>query len=219
MVRQGPKPSSRPAVKRLGKIRGAILDVLAAAGGTATLQEIAAALHRKRARDLRRRNLPMLQDERILTVDGDVVTLAPNWLDALDEARELGGEIGAEEIARRRLQTKRKAYHGRYKVEASHHYANVSADGWTEDLQPDGPEASADRGQEVSVSPLAAAIRSYLEKNPNDACQPPGWIGVTLWAHNLYPGKPTPAETGTAIGELGGEKYLRMHLERAREAA
>src|SRR5215213_10604015 len=66
MVRQGVRSEPRPAVKRLGKTRGAILDALDAGGGVLSLQEIADALHRKRARDLRRRNLPMLEEAGII---------------------------------------------------------------------------------------------------------------------------------------------------------
>src|SRR5215203_5965457 len=46
-VRQGAKAEPRPAIRRLGKIRGAILDALDAAVGTLTLQQLADALHRK----------------------------------------------------------------------------------------------------------------------------------------------------------------------------
>jgi len=136
MVRQGVRSEPRPAVKRLGKTRGAILDALDASGGVLTLQEIADALHRKRARDLRRRNLPMLEEAGIIIVDGDVVTLAEDWLDRLKAARELGGEIEAEEHARRRYRDKSRAYHNRQQVESTHHYVNIcGADGHVEDLE------------------------------------------------------------------------------------
>jgi Domain of unknown function (DUF3854) len=136
MVRQGVRSEPRPAVKRLGKTRGAILDALDASGGVLTLQEIADALHRNRARDLRRRNLPMLEEAGIITVDGDVVTLAEDWLDRLEDARELGGEIEAEEHARRRYRDKSRAYHNRQQVESTHHYVNIrGADGHVEDLE------------------------------------------------------------------------------------
>jgi Domain of unknown function (DUF3854) len=136
MVRQGVRSEPRPAVKRLGKTRGAILDALDASGGVLTLQEIADALHRKRARDLRRRNLPMLEEAGIIIVDGDVVTLAEDWLDRLEDARELGGEIEAEEHARRRYRDKSRAYHNRHQVESTHHYVNIpGADGHVEDLE------------------------------------------------------------------------------------
>jgi hypothetical protein len=95
-VRLSLAPRPRPAVKRLGKIRGAFLDALDAAGGSSTVVEICEVLHRSRPRDMRRRVMPMLVEAHIITVDGDEVTLAADWLQRLEEARELGGEIEAE---------------------------------------------------------------------------------------------------------------------------
>jgi hypothetical protein len=115
-VRESPRPEPRDRITRLGKIRGAILDVLDAAGGSATLKEIADALHRKRARDLRRRNLPMLEEAGIVEVEGDVVTLSHNWLEALEEQRELGKEIEAEKLARERYREKSDGYHRRHEA-------------------------------------------------------------------------------------------------------
>jgi hypothetical protein len=218
-VRESKPPAPRERIERLGKIRGAVVDALVAAGGSCTLAELCEVLHRKRARDVKRRILPMLEDARVLTVDGDTMTLSDNWLDALNEAREIGGEIEADELAEDRRKRKSRAYRDRHKVKVSRHYVNAGADGHVEELQPDGPEPSADRGQEAAVSPLAAAIRSYLDWSPHDACQPPGWIGVTLWAFDLVAGKPTPVEVRGAIDELGGERFLRDRLERAREVA
>ena len=113
-VRQGVKLESRDRIVRLGKVRGAILDALDVAGGSATLQEIAEALHPKRPRDVRRRNLPMLEDAGILTVDDDVVTLADNWLEALEVQRELGKEAEADELAAVRHRLKSRAFHSRH---------------------------------------------------------------------------------------------------------
>jgi hypothetical protein len=127
-VRESKPPAPRPAVARLGKVRGAILDALDAAGGTATLQEIADALHRKRPRDLVRRKrspkgrdglLVWLEEAGILAVEGDVVSVADNWLDRLEEARETGGELEAEELARKRYRDRSRAYHARNKVQES----------------------------------------------------------------------------------------------------
>jgi len=234
-VRQGPPPEPRPAIKRLGKVRGAILDALDAAGGTLIVQEIAETLHRKRPRDIRRRNLPMLEEAGIVAIDGDVVTLADNWLERLDEARQVGGEIdtisidgriveGAETIARHRLDIKRKAYHGRHKVlESSPSAAGLEAVRRSRDLRSAylasiTPDTSA-TAAEVSPGSLAAAARDYLERRPKDARQPAGWIGVVLWSEDLYPGKPTPAEMKAAIEELGGAAYLDGLLKRAKGAA
>jgi hypothetical protein len=159
MVRQGVRSEPRPAVKRLGKTRGAILDALDAGGGVLTLQEIADALHRKRARDLRRRSLPMLEEAGIITVEGDVVTLTEDWLDRLEDARELGGEIEAEELARRRYREKSRAYHNRQQVEPARHYVNIpGADGHIENLEPiAGALSEAD-------SRTLEAIRAFEDK-------------------------------------------------------
>ena len=52
------------------------------------------------------------------------------------------------------------------------------------------------------VSPLAQAMRRYLERNPQHWGEAPSWIGLTLWAYDLYPGKPTPEESKAAMREL-----------------
>jgi hypothetical protein len=109
----------RESIKRLGKICGAILDALDASGGTLTLQQLAEILHRARSRDIRRRNLPMLEEASIIEVDGDVVRLTDGWLEALEKQRRLGKEIEAEELARTRYKLKSRAYHSRHNVPQS----------------------------------------------------------------------------------------------------
>jgi hypothetical protein len=118
-VRQSPKLEPRDRIEMLGKIRGAILDALDAGGETLTLQEIASILHRSRPRDIRRRNLPMLEDAGIIQVDGDTLSLTDNWLEALEEQRQLGKEIEAEEVARTRHKLKSRAYHSRHETPRS----------------------------------------------------------------------------------------------------
>ncbi len=115
-VRQSPKPRSWDRIERLGKIRGAILDALDAAGGTLTLHELCEVLHRSRPRDIRRRNLPMLEEAGIVAIDGDTVSLTPDWLDRLEEQRKLGKEIEAEETARERYKIKSRGYHRRHEA-------------------------------------------------------------------------------------------------------
>jgi uncharacterized protein DUF3854 len=216
-VRQSVKLEPRDEIKRLGKIRGAILDVLDKEGRPMDINELAAALHRRRARDIRRRTLPMLEEAGVLKVDDDVVSLTDDWLDALEDQRRLGKEIEADELARTRHKLKSQAYHDRDKVEPPPHWTNSDADGALEDLRPADEPDQAPSAPEVSA--LAVAVRDYLARSPHDACQPPGWIGVTLWAFGLYPGKPTPTETRAAIEEIGGEDYLRERLRVAKGAA
>jgi hypothetical protein len=221
-VRQSPKAEPRDRIERLGKIRGAILDALDAAGGTLTLCQIAEALHRARPRDIRRRNLPMLEDAGIIRVDGDTVSLADNWLEALEGQRRLGKEIEAEELARRRYKLKSRAYHGRHEASKFEPSAvgleavRRSRESRKAHLEAQPPP---DQPGEVALSPLAVAIRDYLDRNPRQARQPAGWIGSTLWAYELHPSKPTPAESKAAIEELGGAPYLDAKLKEAQGAA
>jgi Domain of unknown function (DUF3854) len=127
-VRVSKAPAARPTVARLGKRRGAIVDAVEAAGGSCTLSELCGILHMKRPRDLVRRKktpkgrnglLVWLQEAGILTVEGDLVVLAENWLDRLEEVREAGGEVEAEELALRRYRDKSRAYHNRDKPTVS----------------------------------------------------------------------------------------------------
>jgi hypothetical protein len=83
VTRTAPR-ASRPD-KGAGQIRGSILDALDRAGGSATLQEIADTLHRARPRDLRRRNLPMLEEAGIISANEEgMVGLAENRIEALE---------------------------------------------------------------------------------------------------------------------------------------
>jgi len=79
----------------------------------------------------------MLEEAGIITVDGEVVSLAENWLQRLDEARELGKEIEADQLARTRHRLTSRAYHSREKVEPTPHWTNTAADGAIEDLAPE----------------------------------------------------------------------------------
>jgi hypothetical protein len=221
-VRQSPKLESRDRIERLGKIRGAIIDALDAAGGTLTLRQIAETLHRSRPRDIRRRNLPMLEEAGIIRVDGDAVSLTDNWLEALEDQRRLGKEIEAEELARKRYNLKSRAYHRRNETPASKpSAAGLDAVRRSRKLREAHLEACPQPPAESRppLSPLAVAIRDYLDRHPRQARQPAGWMGSTLWAYELYPGKPTPAESRAAIEELGGATYLDQKLREAKGAA
>jgi hypothetical protein len=206
----------RGYIHRLGKIAGAIVDLLDREGAM-DINEVAETL-RRRSRDLRRRNLPRLEEAGVITVAGDMVSLADEWLEPLELERFLKGEIEAEERDRTRYRLQSEAFRNRNNIKPDHHHANVGADGHVEDLCP-ADSKPEEEPPKPEVSELARAIRDYLDRNPHDACQPAGWIGVTLWAYDLHPGKPTPAEVGVAIGQLGGERYLRDRLRCASGAA
>ena len=216
-ARRSPKREPRDRIERLGKIRGAILDVLDASGGCATVQQIADALHRARPRDLRRRNLPMLEEAGIIGVDGELVTLSDNWLEALEAQRQLCAEIAAADLAKERYKLRSSAYHARHKVQGSKpSAASLEAVKHSREHRAEYLKAHlAPAPRTAPLSPLAVAVRDYLERRPVDARQPAGWIGSTLWAYELHPGKPTPADVKDAIKELGGAAYLDGLLKRA----
>jgi predicted transcriptional regulator len=218
----------RDYVRRLGKRRGAIIDVLEKEGPI-DINEVAEALRVSRARNLRR-NLPMLEEAGIINVSGDIISLNPDWLEALETERKLKGEIrndqgeeGAQERDRRRYRRQSKGYRDwlalspEERKALKNQRARARADGFIGDLRPaKEPEVQL---EPPPISPLAVAIRDYLDRSPQDACQPPGWIGSTLWAFDRCEGKPTPDDVQSAIDELGGEAYLQGKLSRARDAA
>lgn len=240
-VRQAPAPKPRPAVKRMGKEVSHLVDTLLIFGRTLHRDALYDAMHpdkppeKRRPRDLTRRKNPetgkgrdgaatVAQDLGIVSVEGDDISLTPDWLERLEDAREIGGEIEAERIARKKMKDRRAAYHNRHKrpseakskptpegiaaVRASREKRRAHLDSRPPDtLTPEAP-----------LSPLAVAVRDYLERRPCDARQPAGWIANTLWAHSLYPGKPTLEETSSAIAELGGAAYLDALLRRVQGA-
>jgi len=120
-------PEPREGLRRLGKTRCHLLDALDAAGGTLTLEQLARAIHRKRARDLVRRKttergrdglLIWLEEAGIVAIDGDTVSLTREWLGRLEEERERGEEIEAAKVARNLYREKSRYFHTHGPIEA-----------------------------------------------------------------------------------------------------
>ena len=118
-VRNSKPLPPRDRIERLGKIRGAVVDALEAAGGELTLTELCEILHRKRARDVRRRVLPMLEAAGVIEVQADTLRLAGDWAERLEVARVTGGEVEADELAERRRRLNSRAYHRRHEAPKS----------------------------------------------------------------------------------------------------
>ena len=112
-VRNSKPLPPRDRIERLGKICGAVVDALEIAGGTLTLAKLCEVLHRKRARDVRRRILPMLEDAGVVEVESDILHLAAGWSECLEAARVAGGELEADELAERRRRLNSRGYHSR----------------------------------------------------------------------------------------------------------
>ncbi len=231
-VRTGPSPKKRDAVIRLGKSCERVMDALEAAGGTMTLAALADAANVKRPRDLTRRKNPKTGKGRdgfvtrlagvgALDVTGDSVSLREDWLGALDREREASGEMALYRRDMAAYNRERDGYRNRDKPlvseptaagleavrrsrEKTREHRRENLVGWVEETT-------------TKLSPLAVAVRDYLDRNPHDARQMPGWIGSTLWCFDLYPDKATPAEMKDAIEELGGSAYLDTKLKKAME--
>src|SRR5215203_418684 len=118
-VRNSKPLPPRDRIERLGKIRGAVVDALVVAGGALTLAELCQVLHRKRARDVRRRVLPALEAAGIVEVEGEALSLATDWSERLQAARVAGGELDADELAERRRKLNSCAYHNRNETSKS----------------------------------------------------------------------------------------------------
>src|SRR5215208_4963851 len=106
-------PDPQEGIRRLGKVRGAVIDALDAHGGTMTLDELCITLNHKRPRDVRRRVLPMLVKVGIIHLDGDTISLTEGWALALKRERVGAKEVEADELARVRYLQKSKAFHNR----------------------------------------------------------------------------------------------------------
>jgi hypothetical protein len=128
-VRSAPLQEKRSAVIRLGKSCERVMDSLEAAGGTMTLSALADAMDIKRPRDLTRRRtletgkgrdgfVTRLQAVGVLAVEGDTVTLAEDWLEALDRERDRAGEIALYRRDMAQYNREREGYRNRHKVKA-----------------------------------------------------------------------------------------------------
>jgi Domain of unknown function (DUF3854) len=145
-VRHSKPLPPRGRMERLGKIRGAVVDALEVAGGELPLQELCEVLHRKRARDLRRRVLPMLEEDGVIGVEGDTVALTGDWFIRLEDARRIGGEHEADELAERRRELNSRAYHRRHEVpKSSPSAAGLAAVKRSHEQRQDGLAAIAER--------------------------------------------------------------------------
>ncbi len=151
----------RGYIQRLGKVNGAIIDLLDREGEM-DINEVAEVLN-KRTRDLRRRNLPKLEEAGVIVVEGGAVSLAATWREALERERELKGEIAAEERDRTKYQLQREAFRKRDQVRPDPHWTNnQDVDGAIEDLRAaDDPEPEK---PEPENNPAVAFVLEHVER-------------------------------------------------------
>jgi uncharacterized protein DUF3854 len=227
-VRDSVTPAREP-VKRLGKRRGALLDVIEASGGFAPVEEAGFALNLKRPRELVRfrrsakgkdGTAVMLLEAGVIEWVSDVATrreslrLANDWLERLADIDDLE----ADRLRRRIWHEKDREGFRKYRERArpKHSASQSRVDPTPRPIEASTPEPERNPRSGSAVPPisdLARATRDYLERNPGAVREHgvkilPGWLAGTLWAYDLYPGNPTPANVREAIAELGGERYL-----------
>ncbi len=218
--------NSAPGILRLGKTGEAIVDHLDASRGGAgwvDVPDLAALMGSTSTRYIKRHVIPRLVEAGIATLDGDRLAFTADWRGALDRERERAGEIERYRLDLARYDREREAYRTRHEhppeavpepetrpapvqppketPASGDNAAHNTLMATLEDREADPPEAT---GPEGSLSALAVAVRDYLDANPKDRRQPPGWIGLTLWAFGLVAGKPTPADIRAALDELHG---------------
>jgi hypothetical protein len=195
-VRAGVLPQARPAIKRLGKIRGAVVDALDEAGASTTVEELCETLHRKRLRDFRRRTLPMLEETGIISIDGDVVSLTDGWLLALEEQRRLGREMEADE--REKARHHRESHDYRAGLEAIRRSRKKRE---AEMLKNGGRIDELERVPDSAPPELVAMLGEYLRRNPHRWGEMPSWFANTLWCEVEIP-KPPIGDVELALYEL-----------------
>jgi hypothetical protein len=220
-------------VLRLGKSAENVVDILEKNGGWMSVPEIGVALGIKHHRDLRRRTLLRLKENEVVECSGDDVRLRLDWSAALNLKRKDDQEIDDHERDRKKYAEESRVYALKLEARKLHRVCGLEDIAATMEIgmevvyrlldiprpvtepapvEPDGYIGDLERVEEeaVALSPLAVAVRGYLERRPDQANQPAGWIGVTLWAEGLHPKlDDSPAQTRAAIEELGGDAYLK----------
>ena len=173
----------RTTIRRLGKGCGAVLDALERAGGSATVEELAEALHKTRTRDLRRRVISRLEATGVVECSGDTVSLVADWLEALNRERLLTGEIAAYTRDMRDYNEQRKGYRD---------YLDRRRRGEKPDRAPsyaqmqERRESYPDRRREA----IAAAITRLFAEKPEARTWRPGRITCAIVMRYIGPDFP-----------------------------
>jgi hypothetical protein len=212
-------------VLRLGKTAENVLDILEREAGWMSVPELGDALDLKNRRDLRYRTLPRLST--VVECSGDAVRLRPDWLNALNRKRQEDQELDDHERDRKKYAEESRIYAlkvearknsrvgmsleeiaGELKIGMEDVYRLLEiarpvadfADGNIEELEHIEELEDFD-GIELKPLPsvLVRAMRDYLDAHPDDVHQSPYWLGATLWAFDLFPGKPSPDEVRDAL--------------------
>jgi Bifunctional DNA primase/polymerase, N-terminal/Primase C terminal 1 (PriCT-1) len=179
-VRHGVRTPPRDSLQRLGKSAGAVVDTLEAFGCELELDDLYGRLYpdkspdnrkRWRPRDLRRRVIARLEDAGVVSVAADVVSLTPEWLEALNLDRERGGEIEAHRRDMRDYNDQSKAWRNRHNVKA--------------ERAPTEDEMQAGRSDHDRREAIEAAIARLFADRPEYRLRRVGQITCALVMHYI----------------------------------
>jgi hypothetical protein len=110
----------------------------------------------------------MLEDAGIVVVVDDVVHLAEDWLERLEDQRKLGQEVEADELAARRHRLRSRAFHSRHQRPAD----QVVAD--------DEMRARRESYPERRRAAIAAAIARLFAERPEYRTRRAGQVTCAL---------------------------------------
>ncbi len=194
--RRLPKGKQDP-LKKLGKVKGWILDMVLVARSTVSLSLLSERTG-IRPNNLKARHTNPMIVAGLLKDTGAGYIPAVNVGEALGEELELSGCNEAARRQRERHERDREAYRTRKERPVDKEPIRGEVAMIEEDFS--GIE------EKPLPSPLAVALHDYLERNPQATDETPSWIANTIWAFELYPGKPTCYEVTSALEELGLRK-------------
>ncbi len=191
---------------RLGKIRGRIIDLLEAAGPM-DLDRLARAMNRH-PYDLRTRTLPALVDTGVVVeCSPGGYRLSDGWRAALNQEREIAGEIDAAARQRREHERQRERFAYAWKrgeLVSKEKLARRRRDRTRirlEERHVSGTIAELEPAEDAAPE-LVEALAAYLDRNPRRRGERPSWLAVALWADEYLPDKPTSAAVEVALSEL-----------------
>ena len=155
---------SAPEIQRLGKTCGAVLDVLEAAGGTMTIDQLADALHVARPRDLRRRVVARLEEAGVVECSGNTVRLTADWLEALNRDRDRAGEIDAHRRDMARYARERTAYANRNRTKPGRSPGRAEMDARRKERDRRDAAGATDELEKLPPSPPPVDLYPLLNK-------------------------------------------------------
>ncbi len=206
--RKIPKGKQAP-VERLGKVCGWILDLVHVAETAVPVSFLSERTGIAR-NHLAERYLNNMVVAGFIKETEEGYVSTTNVRQALRDELEDSGCNDAAKLQRERHDRDREAYSKRKNEKPDRAPTEEEMDAIREQRDSEDSDFEDFDGIELKplLTPLAIACREYLERNPSRRNETPSWLAGTLWAYELYPGKPTRYEVAVALEELVGNRSL-----------